>query len=76
MVKLYGTLGANVNGYNHLQGLKVDLRHDATVGELLAELGIVKSQKVVVAVDSRIQKTEDRIPNGAHVHVFQPMHGG
>ena len=75
-VKLYGTLSAGVPGYHHLQGIEVDLSDGATVNDLLACLDVAKSQRAVVAIDGRIQKATDKIPGGAHVQVFQPVHGG
>ena len=75
-VKLYGTLSAGVPGYHHLQGIEIDLSDGAAVEDLLACLDIAKSQRAVVAVDGRIQKPNHKIPGGAHVQIFQPVHGG
>lgn len=55
--------------------IEVELRDGATVNDLLVLLEISESQRAVVAIDSRIQKANDRIRFGAHAQVFQPVHG-
>ncbi|MFB0521476.1 MAG: MoaD/ThiS family protein [Desulfatiglandales bacterium] len=75
-VKLYGTLSQRFPGYQHSQGIEVEIRDGATARELLALLEISESQKAVVAMEGRIRKPDDKIRPGAHVHVFQPIHGG
>ena len=75
-VSLYGTLSRRVPGYRHSQGIEVELPDEATVNDLHVVLEISESQKPVVAIDGRIQKVNDKIPCGAHAHVFQTVHGG
>ena len=74
--KLYGTLGRRFPAYEHAQGIEVEIPEGATVKELLALLDIPDSQKPVVAIDGRIRKPDEPIEGGAHVHVFDPIHGG
>jgi sulfur carrier protein ThiS len=75
-VKLFGTLSAGVAGYDHAHGLAVPLSEGATIGDLLAELGIAPSKRPVVALDGRIRKEDHRLSDGAQISVFQPVHGG
>lgn len=75
-VKLYGTLSEEVTGYDHDRGLQLDLPDDASIGDVLSGLGIARSKHPVAAIDGRIRKNDDRIIDGAQVHVFQPLHGG
>lgn len=75
-VKLFGTLSAEVAGYDRAQGLEVPLPNGASIADLLAELGIASSKRPVVAVDGRIRKKDHRLLDGAQIHVFQPVHGG
>ena len=75
-VNLYGTLSQQVPGYQHSKGIEVELTDGATVKDLLILLEISESQRAVVAIDGRIQKANHKIPDGAHAHVFQPVHGG
>ena len=75
-VNLYGTLSRQVPGYRHSEGIQVELSEGATVTDLLVLLEIPGSQRAVVTINGRIQKANDKIPCGAHAHVFQPLHGG
>ena len=75
-VKLYGTLSLRVPGYQHSQGIEVELPEGATVKDLLALLEISESQGAAVTIDGRIQKAGDKIPGGVHARVFQSVGGG
>ncbi len=75
-VNLYGTLGQRVPGYQHSQGIEVEIPDGATVKELLARLEISQSQRVVVVMEGRVRKADDKIRCGVPVNVFQSIHGG
>jgi sulfur carrier protein ThiS len=75
-VKLYGALSLRVPGYQHSQGIEIELAEGATVNDLCAHLEISESQGVVIMIDGRIRKADDKIPGGVHARVFQPIHGG
>ena len=75
-VKLYGALSQHFPGYRHSQGIEVEIPDGATVKDLLALLEISESQAAVVAMEGRILKAGDKMGCRAHVHVFQPIHGG
>jgi sulfur carrier protein ThiS len=75
-VKLYGTLSLRVPGYQHSQGIEIELPEGATVNDLLAFLKISESQGAVVAIDGRIRKVDDKIPGGVKARVFQSVGGG
>jgi sulfur carrier protein ThiS len=75
-VKLYGTLSAEVTGYNHARGLEVPLPEGASIRDLLTELGIALSKYPLATIDGRIRKKEHRLLEGDQVCIFQPMHGG
>jgi len=75
-VKLYGTLGQRFPGYQHSQGIEVELPDGATVKDLLALLKISKSQGAVVVMGGRILKAHDKMRCGVSVHVLQAIHGG
>jgi sulfur carrier protein ThiS len=53
-VKLYGTLGKGVAGYDHRSGLTVAVNDGATVTELLAQLGIPLKKIGMVSLDGRL----------------------
>ena len=75
-VNLYGTLGRQVPGYQHSQGIEIELPNGAKIKDLLSLLEIPESQKAVVAIGGRMQKANDKIPCGSHAQIFQPVHGG
>ena len=75
-VKLFGTLSQRYPGYQHEQGLEVEIPDGATAKHLLAHLDIPESRGVAVAVDGRILKADDRIGSGTPVHVLQVLSGG
>ena len=75
-VKLYGTLSQQIPGYQHSEGIEVEIPDGATVKDLLSGLKISESQGVAVAMEGRILKADDAILGGAPVHVLQPLSGG
>ena len=75
-VKLFGTFGQRFPGYQHSQGMEVEIREGATVKELLALLNLSEAEGAVVAVEGRILGADDSIRGGVPVHVLPVMHGG
>ena len=75
-VNLYGTLSQRVPGYQHSQGIEVEIPDGTTVKDLLTRLEISESQAVVVVMEGRVLKADDKMPRGVPVNVFQTIHGG
>jgi sulfur carrier protein ThiS len=75
-VKLYGTLSQQVPGYQHSQGIEVEIPDGARVKDLLARLEISESQGAVVAMEGRLLKADDTVRGGVPIHVLQPLAGG
>jgi len=75
-VKLYGTLGKGVAGYDHASGLTVEVSDGATVGELLAQLGIPLKKIGMVSLDGRLAGKTAALRPGMMVKVFHPIFGG
>jgi len=75
-VKLYGTLSQRFPGYQHSQGIEVEIPDGATVKDLLALLGISESQGAVVITEGRVLKADDEMRCGAQVNVLQSIQGG
>ena len=75
-VKLYGTLSQRFPGYQHSQGIEVEIPEGATVKDLLALLEISESQGAVVIMEGRILKAGDKVRGGVPVNVLQAMRGG
>ena len=75
-VKLYGTLSQRFPGYQHSQGVEVEIPDGATAKDLLALLEISESQGAVVIVEGRVLKADDKMRCGVPVNVFQTIQGG
>jgi sulfur carrier protein ThiS len=75
-VKLYGTWRERFPGYQHSQGIEVELPEGATVQDLLALLEISESQGAVVIAEGRILKADDEMQCEVQVDVFQSIRGG
>jgi sulfur carrier protein ThiS len=75
-VNLYGTLRQRFPGYQHSQGIEVEIPKGATVEDLLALLEISESQGAVVIVEGRILKADDEIQRGVPVTICQAVRGG
>jgi sulfur carrier protein ThiS len=75
-VKLYGTLSQQFPGYQHSEGIEVEIPDGGTVKDLLAHLEISEKQGAVVVRDGQILKADDIIRNGVHIHVLQSLSGG
>jgi sulfur carrier protein ThiS len=75
-VKLFGMLSQKIPGYQHSQGIEVEIPEGATVRDLLDCLEISESQGAVVAVEGRLLKADDKVWGEAPVHVLQPLPGG
>ncbi len=75
-VKLYGTLSQRFPGYQHSQGIEVEIPEGATVQDLLALLEISESQGAVVIMEGRVLRADDQMRRGVPVGVFQSIRGG
>jgi len=75
-VKLYGTLSQRFPGYQHSQGIEVEIPDGAMVKDLLALLEISESQGAVVIMEGRVLKADDKMQCGAPVNVLQSIQGG
>ncbi len=75
-VKLYGTLGERFPGYQHSQGIEVELADGATVQDLLQLLKISESQGAIVIVEGRVLKVDDPLRPGVTAGIFQSIGGG
>jgi sulfur carrier protein ThiS len=75
-VKLFGTLSQGFPGYQHSQGMEVEIPEGATVKDLLTLLEISESRGAVVIVEGRILKADDELRRGVPVNVMQAIGGG
>ncbi len=75
-VILLGTLGHGRTGYDPSRGLEIEIPDGGTAKDLLGHPDISISKNGVVSVEGRILRPDDGLPNGAVVHVLQPVFGG
>ena len=75
-VKLYGTLGNLVAGYDHQAGLAVEVDEGATVTDLITQLGIPLKKVGMVSLDGRMARKASMLRPGVRVKVFHPIFGG
>ena len=75
-VRLFGTLSQGFPGYQHSQGMEVEIPDRATVNDLLALLDISESQGAVVIAEGRILKADEKMRPGVPVNVMQAISGG
>lgn len=75
-VKLYGTLGKRVAGYDHQSGLAVEVAEGATVAGLMAQLEIPLKKIGMVSLDGRLARKTAALRPGMLVKVFHPIFGG
>ncbi len=75
-VKLYGTCRERFPGYQHSQGIEVEIPEGATAQDLLALLEIPESLEAVVAMEGRLLGAEDKLRDGVPVSILQAIRGG
>ncbi|MCJ7683710.1 MAG: MoaD/ThiS family protein [Desulfobacteraceae bacterium] len=75
-VKLFGILGQRFPGYQHEEGMDVEIPDGARVKDLMAHLEISKSFGGVVAVEGKLLAEDAKLGNGAEVSIFQSVFGG
>jgi sulfur carrier protein ThiS len=75
-VKLYGTLSQQVPGYQHSQGIEVEIPEGTTAKGLLDLLEISEKQGAVVVMGGHILKASDAMQGEVPVHVLQSLAGG
>lgn len=75
-VKLYGTLGKRVAGYDHRTGMAVNVDDGATVAELMTQLGVPLDKIGMVSLDGRLVGKAAALRSGVLVKVFHPIFGG
>ncbi len=73
---MFGMLGQGLPGYQHAEGLEVEIPDGAMVKDLFAILGISESQGAVAIVEGRMLKADDRMLPAVPVNVVQTVSGG
>ncbi len=76
IVKLYGTLRKKVEPYDPTKGLELEIRGGASIGELVAHLGIRESKIGFVTANGCIVKSDKAVAQDDVIKIFQPIFGG
>jgi sulfur carrier protein ThiS len=75
-VRLYGTLGRRVAGYDHRNGLVLEVDEGTTVAQLMTRLEIPLKKIGMVSLDGRLAGRNDTLQAVVQVKVFHPLFGG
>ena len=75
-VLLFGTLRKYVSGYDSKNGFEIDIPDGSKVRDLLAHLGIPKSEIPVITIDYRMAVLDDELADKTQVNLLQLAHGG
>ncbi len=76
IVKLYGTLGRHVPGYDPTEGISIKPVRHLTVEKLVTDLGISKSRIGIVTINGVMAQKNDPVPESCTIKIFQPLAGG
>ncbi len=75
-VRLFGNLGKRFPGYDHEEGMDVDLPDGAVVADLLTHLDVSSAHGGLVSAGTLPMKPDDELPAGTTLSIFQPVFGG
>jgi sulfur carrier protein ThiS len=75
-VRLFGTLGNKFPEHDPIRGFEVEVPEDATVGDLINKLDILKSNIGIVSIDGRLVATTKKLEKGNFVRMYHPISGG
>ena len=75
-IRLFGTLGSKVPGYNHEKGLTVDMADNATPEDLAKELKIPLNHIGLISDGSAAIKLDTQLTDNMCVSFFSMISGG
>jgi molybdopterin converting factor small subunit len=75
-VRLFGTLPKYYPGIYPQSGLDVVVWKDICVAELVDLMHLPQEQVVIVSINGRLAKANNKIPDNAEVKFFQHLSGG
>ena len=75
-VRLFGTLGKEFPDHDPINGFEIEIPADASVGDLLDQLGIPKSKIGLVSVQGRLVKAGKTLKQGDFIRIYRPIFGG
>ena len=75
-VRLYGTLGNHIPGFDPLKELPLEIPEGATVGDLIDRLAIPREKVGIVSVDGSLAKASRPLAESNRVRIYRPLAGG
>jgi sulfur carrier protein ThiS len=75
-VRLFGNLGKEFPDHDPLNGFKVEISKDASLGELIDQLDIPKSKIGLVSVQGRLVQAGEILKPGDSIRIYRPIFGG
>ena len=75
-IKLLGTLPSHVAGSSPTSAATLDLPDNATVADVVEQLGIPPERIGIVTIDGKLARAADTVPADAEVKFFQKIAGG
>ena len=75
-IKLYGTLGRSFTGYDHANGLEVNIQKNATIQDLLVQLNLDSERLGMIYMDGQCLNKKSLLQDDSQIKIFQPIAGG
>jgi sulfur carrier protein ThiS len=75
-VRLYGTLGKHISGFDPLKELLLEIAEGSTVGDLIDQLAIPRKKVGIISVDGILAKATKPLRSGNFVRIYRPLAGG
>jgi sulfur carrier protein ThiS len=75
-VKLFGTLGGHLDGYDFTKGLEMKIPDSTDIGKLLELIGLAKSRVGLISVNGLRISANYQIGKNDEIRLFQPLFGG
>ena len=75
-VRLYGTLGNHIPGFDPLKELLLEIPDGSTAGDLLDRLAIPRKKVGIISVDGSLAKATKPLHSGNFVRIYRPLAGG
>lgn len=75
-IKLYGTLGKYIQGYQHDTGMICPFEENETLSGLAQRLGIPPARVGIVTINGNMATADSKVPDQCQIKIFQPIFGG
>ncbi len=75
-IKLYGTLGKHVEGYQSKTGMICTFEENETLTNLVQRIGIPLDKIGIITINGDMAKAYTKVPDQCQIKIFQPIFGG